>query len=129
MAFDPEPYAAKLRELNDRERARTAGRAARERDAAGRIACRIGKSDACVRAVYLFGSPAGGVPERADFDIDLALKGGDVYAAQSLAEGAPVPCDVVSLERLPGHVRDRIHASGVVLYRRGQCGRDQGGGG
>ncbi len=124
MSFDPEPYAAGLRELNERERRRIAGRAARARDVAKRIATRIGESDSSVRTVYLFGSLAAGEPRRLDFDIDLAIEGGDVYAAEAVAEAATggesaVACDIVSLERLPEHVRDRIHASGIVLYRRG----------
>lgn len=124
MPFDPEPYAAGLRALNDRERRRIARRAAQARKTAKRIATRIGESDSSVRAVYLFGSLAADEPRRLDFDIDLAIEGGDVYAAETVAEAATaeesaVPCDIVSLDRLPEHVRDRIHASGLVLYRRG----------
>lgn len=133
MPFDPEPYAAGLRELNNRERRRIAERAARARDAAKRIAARVGESDPSIRTVYLFGSLATGEPRRLDFDIDLAIEGGDVYAAETVAETvsadavtggeATFPCDIVSLERLPEHVRDRIHASGLVLYRRPQVTR------
>ena len=71
-----------------------------------------------MKAVYLFGSLAGDGPRHATFDIDLALEGGDVYAAEAIAEDAEFSVDLVSLRRLPADTCDRIKMHGTVLYRR-----------
>jgi len=119
MPFDPEPYAAGLRRENEREAAAIRESARRARAEARRLAAEIGAADAAVRAVFLFGSLAAGEPRRLDFDIDLALDGGDVYAAEEIAESCPFEVDVVSLVRLPEETQKRIRESGEVLYRWG----------
>lgn len=116
--FDPERYAAGLREANRREYARIAGKAARAREEAGRLAAAIAEVDPKVNRVFLFGSLIGGGPRHLDFDIDLAIDGGDVYAAEAVAEGSPFAVDVVALRRLPQHVREQIEREGQVLFRR-----------
>jgi predicted nucleotidyltransferase len=116
MPFDAERYAAGLRRENERERERIAHEASRAREEAERLAKRIGAADPNVRSVYLFGSLASGNPRSLDFDIDLAIEGGDVFAAEEVAESAPFSVDVVALDRLPQATRERILATGRLLY-------------
>ncbi len=118
-AFDPEPYAEGIRALNERERAAIAERAAKARLEAERLARAIGAADPEVQAVYLFGSLASGEPTRLDFDIDLALDGGDPYAAMDLAEGSPFSVDIANLRLLPEGVRKHVVSAGLALFRRG----------
>ena len=82
---------------------------------AQRLALAIHKADPRVRAVILFGSLAEGGPRQLDFDIDLALDGGDVDRALDLTESSPFEVDVVRLDLVPEHVRARIRARGVIL--------------
>lgn len=118
MPFDPERYAAGLRRENEREASAIRESARRARDEAQRLAADIAARDPAVRAVYLFGSLASGEPRHLNFDIDLALDGGDVYAAEEVAESSPFEVDVVSLARLPDETRRRIRESGEVIFRR-----------
>mgnify|MGYP006303884897 CR=1 FL=1 len=119
MPSDPERYAAGLREANRREEARISERSKRAREEAARLARAIADADPSVRAVYLFGSLAEGEPRRLEFDIDLALEGGDVYAALAVTEQSAFSVDVVALDRVPAHVRERVEQHGQALYRRG----------
>lgn len=128
MPFDAERYAAGLRHINRQERERTVHRTTLAHHEAMRIASAIGAQDADVRRVYLFGSLAGQVsasgsstaeaPRNTDFDIDLALDGGDVYRATEATESSQFRIDLVVLSRLPEHVRDRVVRTGTVLYER-----------
>jgi hypothetical protein len=80
-----------------------------------RIAQRIRRADPDVRDVILFGSLVEDGPRRKDFDIDLAISGGDVFKAMEAAEDSPFEIDIVCLERLPAHIRNRVRKSGVAL--------------
>jgi hypothetical protein len=55
------------------------------------------------------------VARKKDFNIDLALNGGDVYKALDVTEGSPFDVDLVRLDRIPVHLRARIEARGIVL--------------
>lgn len=114
--FDPEPYARGIRDLNERERRAIVERAALARAEAERLALGIGRADPGVRSVRLFGSLAGGQPKRLDFDIDLALEGGDVYAAMDAVADSAFKVDLVQLELLPEGARRAVVAGGVVLF-------------
>ena len=115
MSFDPRPIAAHYRARNEAELQAIRERADAARKEAHRIALRIRQADPGVRAVILFGSLAEDGPRRLDFDIDLALDGGDVYKALDSTESSPFEVDVVRLDRLPEYVRERIRARGVFL--------------
>lgn len=119
MPFDPERYATGLRAANERERREIERRAEAALREAQRIAGEIGRGDAAVERVVLFGSLAEGSPGTARFDIDLALEGGDVYAAMEVAESSPWPVDIVDLDRLPEHIQQAVARNGRVLYRSG----------
>ena len=116
--FDPSVYSFGLRRANAREHERIARRSRSAHRAAIELARAIGAHDRGVRAVYLFGSLADGRPRRLDFDIDLALDGGDLYRAMELAEASAFSVDIVSLAGLPAHVARRVRTGGTVLFRR-----------
>jgi predicted nucleotidyltransferase len=99
--------AAEMREIQER--------AVAARREAHRLAADILGKDPTVRSVILFGSLAEGSPKRRDFDIDLALDGGDVYKALDITDESAFKVDVVRLDLLPEHVRARIRERGVVL--------------
>ncbi|NBB91239.1 MAG: hypothetical protein GVY23_08555 [Spirochaetes bacterium] len=126
MPFDPERYAAGLRRENEREAAAIRESVRRARAETHRLAAEIGAADAGVRVVYLFGSLASGEPRHLNFDIDLSLDGGDVYAAEEITESSPFEVDVVSLARLPEETRTRIRESGEALFTRGGRSRAHG---
>lgn len=120
--FDPEPYAAGIRRRNRAEVRQRTLRAERARQEAKRLAWEFHTADVKVTRVYLFGSLSGtgpdgpATPSRPDFDIDLAIVGGDVYRAMEVAERSEWPVDVVQFDRLPSHVRQRIAETGIVLF-------------
>ena len=115
MNFDPRPFAAHFRARNEAELQAAHTRADAALKEARRLALRIRQADPGVRAVILFGSLAEEGPRRLDFDIDLALDGGDVFKALDSTESSPFEVDVVRLDLLPEHVRARIRARGVLL--------------
>ena len=118
MKFDPRPYAEHYRAENEAELRAIGERASAALAEARRLAERILRADTGVRAVILFGSLAEDGPRRKDFDIDLALDGGDLYKALDSVEDSGFDVDVVKLERLPAHVRARIDARGIVLAKQ-----------
>ena len=115
MSFDPESYAAGIRKLNAAERARIKTSLERARGEAERLAAAILEKDSGVRRVILFGSVATGAARSEDFDIDLALDGGDVEAAMDLTEGSAFRVDLVSLTRVPEAMRRAILEKGIVV--------------
>ncbi len=121
MPFDPEPYAEGIRRLNQRELKRTRDHAHAARRDAHYLARRIGEDDPNVSRVYLFGSLLEDTPRRPNFDIDLAIEGGDVHRAMERAEGIDRHVDIVCLHLLPRHVQRRIRETGVVLFERVQA--------
>jgi predicted nucleotidyltransferase len=118
VSFDPESYAAGIRKLNAAERARIKASMERARGDAERLAAAILEKDPGVRRVILFGSVATGAARSEDFDIDLALDGGDVQAAMDLTEGLAFRVDLLSLARAPESVRRAILERGVVVGER-----------
>jgi len=115
VKFDPAPYADGLRKLNEIEHRRIRDRVQLAHAEASRLAEAIKAADPQVRAVYLFGSLAEGEPTNLNFDIDLALDGGDVYMAMDIASDSTFDVDLVDLHRLPSHIRDRILQKGEGL--------------
>ena len=115
MKFDPGPYAAHYRAENEEEKRKTLSRYDTALEEARRLARRIKETDSSVRRVILFGSMAEGVPRNPDFDIDIALDGGDAYRAMDVTDESPYEVDVVELALLPAHVRKRILEKGIVL--------------
>lgn len=118
MKFDPGPFVERILARNEEERIAIRARAERALQEAGILAERILQADPDVKAVILFGSLAESGPKRLEFDIDIALDGGDPYKAMDITEDSAFDVDVVSLRLLPAHVRERIAAKGVLLATR-----------
>ncbi|MEI6873639.1 MAG: nucleotidyltransferase domain-containing protein [Spirochaetota bacterium] len=119
MKFDPAPYAAGIRELNRRESERIESRLELARVESGRLAAAIVAADPAVRRVFLFGSVANGRPSREDFDIDLAIDGGDAYAAMEVVETSAFDVDIVELGLLPPAARELVLERGQLLAIQG----------
>ncbi|MGA2480298.1 MAG: nucleotidyltransferase domain-containing protein [Spirochaetia bacterium] len=115
MNFDPRPYIDYYNAKNEKEWREIRARAEEAVKEARRLAREIKRADPAVREVILFGSLAEEGPRRLDFDIDLALKGGDDFKAMDAIEGSPFKVDLVDFDRLPEHIRARIEAKGIIL--------------
>ncbi|MFW5994530.1 MAG: nucleotidyltransferase family protein [Spirochaetia bacterium] len=118
MPFNAERYASGLRRANEIERNTSTERARAARKAAVRLAERIAAADPHVSRIYLFGSLLNETPANPDFDIDLAIEGGDILAAIERCEEEDFKVDVLALERLPAHVQERIRHEGRLLVSR-----------
>ena len=115
MSFDPRPYARRILKENAAEKEKIRERRTLALAEANRLGAAIMAADPSVRRVILFGSLAEGMPKKAKFDIDLALDGGDLYAAMDIAETSPFEVDIVNLERLPEHMKKRVLERGRAL--------------
>jgi predicted nucleotidyltransferase len=115
LKFDPATYADGLRKLNEIECKQIEERIVVAKAEAVRLATAIKAADRQVHAIYLFGSLARSEPTRLDFDIDLAMDGGDVYLAMDIVADSAFDVDVVDLNRLPQHVREGILQRGVKI--------------
>jgi len=115
VSFDPKTYAERIKAENAAECERLRTRSLLALQEAERLSMMIRKSDPSVRNVILFGSLAEGVPRNPDFDIDLALDGGDVYKAMDVVDGSDFKVDLVDLRLLPEHVKKRVLEGGKVL--------------
>ncbi|MFP4210654.1 MAG: hypothetical protein ACOC2V_06535 [Alkalispirochaeta sp.] len=113
--FDPRPFADGLRKRNEEERRRTAIRAEEARREASALAARISRL-AGIRRIYLFGSLLADIPSNPDFDIDIAIEGGDIYQAMAVCEGSTWRVDVVDVERVTESVSEAIRSTGRLLY-------------
>jgi len=82
---------------------------------ARRLAADIAALDG-IRRVIHFGSSATGRSFRLDSDIDIAIAGGDLFAAMGVAETSRFHVDVVDIETLPSSLREAILSEGVVLH-------------
>lgn len=114
MTFDPVPYQRFYRSENARQEARISKRLAEAREEARRLARRL-HSVPGVKAVWFFGSAARNDVRSADFDLDLAVDGGDLFRALDLVDDSTFAVDLVSLERLPEATRTLIVENGIRL--------------
>lgn len=115
MSFDPRPFAEGIRRENAAEEEKIRERAFLAKEEALRLAITIRERDSAIRSVFLFGSLAHGQPRRLDFDIDLALEGGDLYRALDSTEGSAFRVDLVDLSLLPERSAARIREHGLRL--------------
>ena len=114
MTFDPAPYIRHYVEENERTARQLKLRlevAVRE---AERLAQKL-KSLTGVRAIWFFGSAARGDPHELEFDLDLAMDGGDLYAGLDLVAESEFSVDLVSLSQLPERFREQIASQGRRL--------------
>jgi len=113
--FDPRPFAEGLRKRNEKERRRTAIRAEEARAEARVLAAQISRL-AGIRRIYLFGSLLADLPSNPDFDIDIAIEGGDIHEAMAVCERSPWNVDIVDVERVTESVSAAIRNTGRLLY-------------
>lgn len=113
----------KLRAIVKAERARNrkaaearAGRLARARSEARRIAAELARIDPRVTEVWLFGSVATGRPARDRFDIDLAVRGGDTISLYARLPESEFDVDLVDLDTVSDRFRDMIMRRGERVY-------------
>jgi len=115
MIFDAQPYAQATKQRNEAERIQIAKRAIEATEEAKRLARAIKENDPEIKAVYLFGSLTQGTPSNLNFDIDFALDGGDTYKAMDITENSVFSVDLVQLNLVPVHLRQRILETGIEL--------------
>ncbi len=113
----------KLRAIVEAERRRNraaerrrAERLARARREAPRVAAELARVDPGVREVWLFGSVATGRIGRDDFDIDLAVHGGDVISLYARLPNSEFEVDLVDLDSVGERFRDMVYRRGERLY-------------
>ena len=115
--FDAESYASFWRERNQAEKNRIHKRMGEAHKEARRIALKL-INDAGVDKVALFGSLAEESIRNEQFDIDLAIWGGDRNKAEEIAEESTFKIDILEFEQLPPHIKKRIELRGKVLQSR-----------
>ena len=115
MNFDPEPYIRFHLSENTLETRAIAERVQKAQDEARRLAQILLSQVPGLQSVILFGSTARGDPSHLDFDIDLALDGGDDSLALDLVNDSAFEVDLVVLKNLPPHFSDLIQTSGIVF--------------
>jgi predicted nucleotidyltransferase len=115
-SFDAESYASYWRKRNKKEEERIAVRMQAALDEAKRIAGRF-KREADVEKVVLFGSLAENSMRNEQFDIDLAVWGGDWKKVLEIAEESEsgFDVDIVEYKNLPEHIRKRIDTRGKMM--------------
>lgn len=113
--FDPEKYAKNIRAQNAELRKKIDERLVVAYNEAESLAQKIKENDKEVKAVYLFGSVARKNAFRLDFDIDLALEGGDVYKAMDIVDESDFKVDLVSLALMSPERRELLLLNAIRL--------------
>lgn len=113
----------KLRAIVEAERRRNreaerrlAERLALARREARRVAAELARIDPGIREIWLFGSVATGRIGRDDFDIDLAVLGGDVISLYARLPNSEFEVDLVDLDSVGERFGDMIYRRGERLY-------------
>lgn len=112
--FDAQSYASFWKKQNEAEKKRIKDRTRKALEEAHHIATRL-VLEAAVKKVVLFGSLAENTVKNEQFDIDLAVWGGNWSVAQEIGEKSPFSVDIVEYENLPPHLKKRIDARGRPL--------------
>ena len=112
--FDPATYAAFHARQNAKEEELLKGKMLEAKKEARRLAA-LFVEEAGVERVILFGSLAEGTVRNINFDIDLAIVGGDEMRAQVIAEKSDFPIDLTDYDDLPLHIQQRIDSYGEDL--------------
>ena len=104
--------------LNAEARARARTRLERAREEARALAARLAESDPGLRRVVLFGSVATGRVRDENFDIDLAVEGGNLTTLWLRAEESEFSVDIVDLDRVSPDFRSMVEERGTELFVR-----------
>jgi len=95
---------------------RRAERLERARREASRIAEELGRTDPTVREIWLFGSVATGRLGREDFDIDLAVHGGDLLSLFARLPDTEFEVDLIDVDQVGDRFRRMIYHRGRKVY-------------
>lgn len=113
----------KLRAIVEAERTRNrkaaearAERLSRARSEALRIAAELARIDSRVTEVWLFGSVATGRPGRECFDIDLAVRGGDIVSLYARMPESEFDVDLIDLDSVSDRFRNMVIRRGEKVY-------------
>lgn len=114
--FNPNDYAKNIQALNIEKQAKIDERLNKANEEAVFLAKKMMKNDSSIKAIYLFGSVATGIVNNLDFDIDLAMDGGDEYKAMDIAEISAFKIDIINLDLLSSDKKKLIlaHAKRLV---------------
>lgn len=113
--FDPEIYAANIRKRNAEEIEAIKKRLALAKEEARMLSQKIYAQDSNVKTIYLFGSVATERVSSIDFDIDLAIEGGDIYKAMDMVESSNFKVDLVDFKKLPNRTQNLIKSTGTII--------------
>lgn len=108
--------AERMRREDERDGRLLAKRRLAMQQEARRIARVIGRADAEVKRVLLYGSLIPGRTITRQSDIDLLIDGGELSRALTAAEESEYPVDVLRVEDLRPRIRDMVLESAEVLY-------------
>lgn len=108
--------AERMRRDDERDERLLATRRLAMQQEARRIAQAIGRADAEVKRVLLYGSLIAGRTITRQSDIDLLIDGGKLSRALSTAEESEYPVDVLRVEDLRTSIRAMVLESAEVLY-------------
>lgn len=104
------------RRRNREAEERRARRLEDARAEAPRLAAELARIDPRVREVWVFGSVATGRPGREQFDIDLAVAGGDVISLYARMPDTAFDVDLVDLDAVSEGFRAMIYRRGWKVY-------------
>lgn len=107
--------AAERTRIREAAHARAA-RMAHARRRAPIIAAELARIDAKVQEVWLFGSVVTGRPGRDRFDIDLAIRGGDVVSLEARLSEREFAVDLIDLDTVSEGFRDMVLQRGKKIY-------------
>lgn len=108
---------AECRRNTEAEERRTR-RLERAREEAPRLAAELARIDPSVREVWLFGSVATGRTGRERFDIDLAIRGGDVISLYARMPDSEFEVDLVDLDSVSERFRELVMRRGERIYAK-----------
>jgi predicted nucleotidyltransferase len=115
MDIDPDPF---LRGIKARKEAEAKAITKRQGEAlleAARLARAFRVGVPALKKIFLFGSVAENRAVNLNFDIDIAIIGGDRTAVESIAEGSSFHIDIWDFERLPDLIRKNVMEKGREL--------------
>lgn len=116
--FDPAPYREGLRKRWLLKEKRIAERSEQAREFLHELVGAFREIDPGVRKIVLFGSLARGVPDRENFDIDVAVRTSKYLSLVAWALKQDWKIDVVDLDEVGGTSLNDVESKGITLYEK-----------
>ena len=110
------PYIARMRRENKVEAEYADRLHAAAYEEAWRLGREMGRADASLAEVVLFGSALPGRAFRRDSDIDLGIRGGNRVLLEHVVVDSSFAVDLIDLEDARPGIVERIEKEGVVVY-------------